>query len=116
MNEAVTNLNRGMDHLATVEALCGTIRRRIDEGNITSEWLSGVAGIIKANSLAAAQIISAECAVQNGFSREFVAAIDEGIAALSGDSPRPLQVRSRQGNIVRIGQPEVIEPKGDDCA
>ena len=115
MKDAVKNLNRAIEHLDKLETFCGTIQRRIDEGNVTAEWLSGVAALIKGNSMAASKIVSDECAVANGFSRSFIAAIDRGIEMEMG-GPASMQVQAEDGNVIRIGWSQSQKQKGDDCA
>lgn len=115
MKDVVENLNRAIDHLDTLETLCGTIQRRINEGNVTAEWLSSVAGLIKGNSMAASKIIGDEAAVANGYSRTFIAAIDQGIE-MAMDGPRKMRVQSQDGNVVRIGASKTFKHQGGDCA
>ena len=116
MKDVVINLSRAFDHLETLEKLCGTIQRRVDNGmDITPEWLSSMTGLIKGNSSAAKLIISDEAAVANGFTRNFIAQIDKGIE-MAMDGPRTMQVQSQDGNVVRIGPSTSYQTKGGDCA
>jgi len=116
MKDAVINLSRAFDHLETLEKLCGTIQRRVDNGmDITPEWLSSMTGLIKGHSSAAKLIISDEAAVANGFIREFIAQVEKGISLEMGGS-RKMQVQGEDGNVVRIGPSKTYQNTGGDCA
>ncbi len=119
MTDTVGNLNRGIDHLEVVATLCGTIQQRIaNEMDMSPEWLSSMAGLIKGNAQAANKICADEAAVANGFSREFIAQIDEGIIACV-DSQGKMAIQKVEGDVVHIGR-DRAQPfntiKGDDCA
>lgn len=117
MKPVVLNLGRAFDHLETLEKLCGSVQRRIDNGmDITPEWLSGVAGLIKGNSMAAKKIISDECAVAAGtITRDYIAKIEQGIS-MPLEPGEKMQVQSQHGNVVRIGPSKIHQTQGGDCA
>ena len=116
MKDVVQNLNHAIDHLETLEKLCGTIQRRIDNGmDITAEWLSSVTGMIKDHSMSANKIIADEAAAANGHSRAFIAEVNQGIEMALGGAPI-MRVQSQSGNVVRIGYSKPYQPQGGDCA